>query len=154
VNRSPAPGALVPVGVVTVTSTVPVPAGAVAVICVALTGVNEVAGVPPKLTPVAPVKFVPVTVTVVPPAWGPDAGLIDDTTGPGAGINVTVACAVAVAANPFESVPDAATVSVWESPARPVNEPVKLHDGLVAPGASVTPISASHVLPARVARFP
>lgn len=33
--------------------------------------VNEVAAVPPKLTPVAPVKFVPVIVIVVPPARGP-----------------------------------------------------------------------------------
>ena len=38
----------------------------IAVIVVAFTTVNEVAGVPPKLTSVVPVKFVPVILTVVP----------------------------------------------------------------------------------------
>ena len=48
-----------------VTLTLPVaPAPTTAVILVALTTVNEVAAVPPKLTAVAPVKFVPVIVTV------------------------------------------------------------------------------------------
>ena len=56
--------ALVPPGVVTVTSTAPaLPAGEVAVICVALLTVNEVAAVPPNFTAVAPVKLVPVIVT-------------------------------------------------------------------------------------------
>ena len=41
-----------------------VPAPTTAVILVALTTVNEAAAVPPKLTPVVPVKFVPVIVTV------------------------------------------------------------------------------------------
>ncbi len=50
-----------------VTLTLPVaPAPTTAVILVALTTVNEVAAVPPKLTAVAPVKFVPVIVTVCP----------------------------------------------------------------------------------------
>ena len=50
-----------------VTFTLPVePAPTTAVILVALTTVNEVAAVPPKLTAVAPVKFVPVIVTVCP----------------------------------------------------------------------------------------
>ena len=57
----------VPLGVVTVTSTVPVPAGAVTVRLVAVTAVIEVPGVEPKSTAVAPVKLVPVTVTEVPP---------------------------------------------------------------------------------------
>ena len=48
-----------------VTLTLPVaPAPTTAVILVALTTVNEVAAVPPKLTAVAPVKSVPVMVTV------------------------------------------------------------------------------------------
>jgi hypothetical protein len=48
-----------------VTLTLPVaPVPTTAVILVALTTVNEVAAVPPKLTAVAPVKFVPVIVTV------------------------------------------------------------------------------------------
>jgi hypothetical protein len=63
------------VGVVTVMSTVPVPAGEVAVIWVAELTVNEVAGVLPKLTAVAPVNRAPVIVTDVPPAAGPDEGL-------------------------------------------------------------------------------
>jgi hypothetical protein len=61
--------------VVTVTCTVPAEcAGVTAVIWVAELTVNEVAGVPPKLTAVAPVRFVPVRTTVVPPVTDPDAG--------------------------------------------------------------------------------
>jgi hypothetical protein len=72
----------VPPGVVTVTSTVPAePAGAVAVMLVALTTVNEVAAVLPKLTAVAPVNPLPVMVTAVPPASGPATGEIPVTTG-------------------------------------------------------------------------
>ena len=73
--------ALVPPGVVTVTSTVPAtPVGAVAVIWLELFTEN-VAAVPPKLTPVAPVKPVPLIVTVVPPVVGPDVGLTLVTDG-------------------------------------------------------------------------
>jgi hypothetical protein len=47
----------------------------VAAIEVALTTVNVVAAVPPKVTAVAPVtKFVPVIITVVPPLIRPYAG--------------------------------------------------------------------------------
>ena len=53
----------IPFAVVTLKLPV-VPAPTTAVILVALTTVNEVAAVPPKLTPVTPVKFVPVMVTV------------------------------------------------------------------------------------------
>ena len=65
-----------------VTLTLPVaPAPIIAVILVALTTVNEVAAVPPKLTAVAPVKFVPVIVTVCPvPA---EIGLNDAIVGGG-----------------------------------------------------------------------
>ncbi len=58
VNRSTGTDAEVPAGVVMVMSTVPEPAGVVAVIIVPESTVN-VAGVPPKLTPIAPVKLVP-----------------------------------------------------------------------------------------------
>lgn len=55
----------VPAGVVT--ETLPeVPPAITAVMLVADTIVNEVAAVPPNLTAVAPVKFNPVMVTVVP----------------------------------------------------------------------------------------
>ena len=40
------------------------------------------AAVPPNETPVAPRRFVPVIVTVVPPPLGPDVGLIPVTVGP------------------------------------------------------------------------
>jgi hypothetical protein len=52
------------------------------VIEVELFTVKLVAGVAPKLTAVAPVKFVPVMVTDDPPAAGPLTGLILVTTGP------------------------------------------------------------------------
>jgi hypothetical protein len=73
--------ALVPPGVTTLMSTVPAaPTGAVAEIWLGLFTEN-VAAVPPKLTPVAPVKPVPLIVTVVPPVVGPDAGLTLVTDG-------------------------------------------------------------------------
>jgi len=80
-NRSAALIGLVPPGVVTVTSTVPVPAGEVAVIDVVLLTVNDVALVLPNLTAVAPVKLAPVIVTLVPPAAGPLLGEIEVTAG-------------------------------------------------------------------------
>ena len=68
--------ALVPPGVVTSTLAVPAArAGVVQVMVVALTTTLFVAAVPPKVTFVAPVKFVPVSVTIVPPAVGPLFGL-------------------------------------------------------------------------------
>jgi hypothetical protein len=75
VNSSAAVTADVPLGVVTVTSTVPAfPIGEVAVIEVEETTLNALASVLPKCTNVAPVKFVPVIVTTVPPAVGPLVG--------------------------------------------------------------------------------
>nr|WP_263866878.1 hypothetical protein [Paenibacillus rhizovicinus] len=75
VNWSAADVADVPPGVVTVTSTVPeLPAGAVTVIDVAEFTVMPVAAVAPNVTAVAPDRFVPVNVTLVPPAVGPDCG--------------------------------------------------------------------------------
>ena len=83
VNWSAAEVADVPPAVVTLTSTVPVPAGEVAVIEVAELTVKPVAAVAPKFTAVAPVKLVPVIVTVVPPAVGPAVGEIEVTVGVG-----------------------------------------------------------------------
>ena len=57
--------ALVPAGLVTVTSTVPVPAGAVAVMVLSLLTVNVAVAVP-KCTAVALVKLVPPIVTWLP----------------------------------------------------------------------------------------
>src|SRR5262252_5840130 len=75
-NWSAAVVADVPAGVVTVMSTdwPAVPAGSVAVIWVGETTWKVVAGVLPNITLVAPVKLVPVIVTVAPPAAGPLAG--------------------------------------------------------------------------------
>ncbi len=73
----------VPLGVVTVTSTVPVPDGAVTVRVVALVTVTVVPAVAPKWTAVAPVKPVPLTVTVLPPAGAPLVGLTEVTVGAG-----------------------------------------------------------------------
>ena len=80
---------VVPPGVVTVTSTVPVPAGAVAVTEVAVLAVIAEAALAPKLTPVAPARFDPVTVTKVPPAGGPALGLIVRVTGVGSAAKIT-----------------------------------------------------------------
>ena len=66
-------------------STVPAePAGEVAVTLVALLTVNVAVAVP-NFTLVAPVKLVPVTVTLAPPAVEPDVGLTAVTVGAGGG---------------------------------------------------------------------
>jgi hypothetical protein len=83
VNWSPAPVALVPAPVVTVTSTVPEPAGLTAVICVELLTVTPVAVAAPNLTAVAPERLVPVIVTGVPPAVEPVVGATPVTVGGG-----------------------------------------------------------------------
>ena len=75
-----------PLGVVTVTSTVPVLrlAGECAVIVVVLTTTMIVALTPPNFTPLVvltPMKSVPVIVTAVPPLAGPLFGLTDVTVG-------------------------------------------------------------------------
>ena len=65
----------IPPGVITSTVTAPATrTGVTAVIWVALTTVNDVALIPPNVTPVAPVKFVPFIVTVTPPDVVPLVG--------------------------------------------------------------------------------
>ena len=73
----------VPPAVETRISIVPEPAGAVAVIWVAELTEKPVAAVAPKLTAVAPVKLVPVMVTLVPPVAGPVVGETAVTVGAG-----------------------------------------------------------------------
>ena len=80
VNRSAVVMGDVPAGVMTVISTVPLTTGEVVVIELAELTVNE-AEVVPNLTPVAPVKPVPVMVTEVPPAPGPELGVTPVTVG-------------------------------------------------------------------------
>ena len=71
-----------PLGVVTTTSLSPaVPAGAVAKIDVAETTTKLVAGTPPTVTLVAPVRFVPAKVSAVPPVIGPLPGATDVSVG-------------------------------------------------------------------------
>ncbi len=80
-NSSTTEVALVPLGVVTVTSTVPgAPLGAVAVIEVGEVAVM-VAAFEPKSTALTATKSVPVMLTVVPPAGSPAAGLTEVTAG-------------------------------------------------------------------------
>jgi hypothetical protein len=67
--------------VVTLISTVPVPAGDLAVIDVEELTVKLLAAVAPKVTAVAPENPVPVIVTDVPPAPGPDVGETAATAG-------------------------------------------------------------------------
>ena len=74
-----------PPGVVTMTSAVEpvVPTGAFAVMTVSLVTVKEVAAAPLKVTLVAPVKNLPLIVTVVPPRWLTWFGLTPVTIGVG-----------------------------------------------------------------------
>ena len=77
---------LVPPTVVTNTlEAPPLPAGVVAVIVVESTTATLVAEVPPMVTPVAPVKSVPVMVMAVPPAPDPVEGETFVTVGAGSG---------------------------------------------------------------------
>lgn len=71
-----------PLGVVTTTSLSPtVPAGAIAIIEVAEATTKLVAGTPPTVTLVAPVKLVPLNVRAVPPVMGPLPGATDESVG-------------------------------------------------------------------------
>ena len=77
-----------PLGVVIVTLTAPAAcAGVLVMIEVLLTTENGVAAVLPKVTAVAPRRFVPVMVTAVPPDAGPEAGVMLVNAG-GAVLNI------------------------------------------------------------------
>ncbi len=67
-----------PPPVVTIMPTAPSlrTAGVLQVIVVLFTMLSDVAAIPPNVTEVAPVKFVPVIVTLVPPALVPNDGEI------------------------------------------------------------------------------
>jgi len=95
------------------TSTAPAAwAGAVAVIWVAELTVKDVAGVPPKVTAVAPVKFVPVIVTVVPPAVAPELGVRDTYVGAAVYVKLLVFVAVPAGAVTTTSTVPAACAGV------------------------------------------
>jgi hypothetical protein len=91
VNWSAATTGLVPPPVTTVMSTPPDPAGDVVVMDVGLTRVKVPTGNAPNSTAEAPAKFVPVIVTGVPPAAGPEAGLTPVTVGLGGGVPAVIA---------------------------------------------------------------
>lgn len=75
----------VPPGEAIAKATLPIPLefGVTTVICVGLTTEGETPGSPEKVTAVAPVKFEPVIVNVVPPLFAADVGDIDVMTGSG-----------------------------------------------------------------------
>ena len=75
--------ALVPPGVVTVTSTVLEPAGLSTSISPAVSLVGAGAFVEPNLTSLAPLRFVPLIVTLVPPVVGAEDGSTSLTVGAG-----------------------------------------------------------------------
>ena len=72
-----------PPPVVTIMPAVPAlsTAGVIQVIVVLFTMLRDVAAIPSNVTRVAPVKFLPVIVTLVPPAMPPDDGEILLITG-------------------------------------------------------------------------
>ena len=73
---------LCPPELVTIRVTAPaLPAGVVAVIVVLFTTTTFVAELPPKVTVAPAAKFVPVSVTAVPPVVGPLFGLTFVTVG-------------------------------------------------------------------------
>ena len=79
---SPGVSRLGPASVTTCTCTVPERwAGVVAVIWVVESTVKLAAGNPPKVTPVTSAKLMPVIVTTVPPATGPNSGTTCVTAG-------------------------------------------------------------------------
>src|SRR5262245_36718272 len=85
-----------PAGLSTVTSTTPLPAGVVTVNVVALVILNA-AGVLPNKTCCTPLKFVPLSMTVLPPVDGPLFGDTVFTVGGGGGRGIA---AVVPPANP------------------------------------------------------
>ena len=142
VNWSALLVALVPPGVVTVTSTVPAAsAGAVAVIAVALLTVTPVAAVVPNFT-VAPARNpVPVIVTLVPPANGPADELTAVTVGTASYVNwsallvklVTPDCVTVTSTTPADSAGAVAVIEIALFTVTPV--------AAVLPNLTVAPLT-------------
>jgi hypothetical protein len=110
---------------VTVTVTAPaLPAGVVAVIVALFTTTTLVAAVPPNVTVAPATKFVPVTVTAVPPPVDPAFGLTLLTVGAvGAALTVNVSDPVPV---PLASVALSVTIDVPAMVGVPEINPVAL----------------------------
>jgi len=114
INVNPA-NVPVPPGVVTATAPV-APAATTAIICVEETTLKLIAGVPPKATAVAPLKFVPVIVTVAPCAAL--VGVNAVTVGGGIKVNpacVTVPPGVVTETAPLAPAPTTAFICVAET---------------------------------------
>lgn len=124
----------VPPGVVT--DTLPdEPAATTAVMLVADATANEVAGVPPKLTAVAPVKFVPVMVMVAPVI---PLGVKVEMVGAGIKVNpALVAVPLGVVTDTLPDVPDA-TIAVMMVAETTVNDAAAIPPKLTA----VAPVKA------------
>src|SRR5205807_3190923 len=86
--KAPAAVAELPLGLVTVTSTLPTPGGAVAVSTLLLTKATLEAGLAPNLTVAPGRKPCPVTVTVCPPENAPEVGRTDRICAAGGGPKV------------------------------------------------------------------
>jgi len=126
-----------------------VPVPTTAVIVVADTTVNDVAAIPPNVTPVAPVKFVPVTVTEVPA--GPLAGVKLEIVGSAAaGVIVKAELLVAVPAGviteifPDVPVPTTAVIVVADTTA----------NNVAAVPPNVTPVAPVKFVPVTVTAVP
>ena len=131
-----------PPTVVTNTLAAPaVPAGVVAVILVELTTVTLVAATPPMVTPVAPVKSVPVMVMTVPPAPDPVEGETLVTVGAG-GILYKVLAVV---------VPPTVVTNTLAAPALPAGVVAVILVELTTVKLTAVPPMVTEVAPARSA---
>jgi hypothetical protein len=129
---------LVPPGVVTVTLTVPAVSAAVtAETVVAVSTVNDDAATFPNRTEVAPVRFVPVRVTVVPPVVGPEPGLMALTVGGGGGVatkvNLSLLLFTLVPPGPVTQTSTFPVASGGETAVIEVSEPTVKDDAGVVP---------------------
>src|SRR6267378_4219967 len=100
-NWSAALAGVVPLGVVTITSTAPVPGGETAAIDVGELTVKLLAPADPNLTAVAPMRPVPLMVTRVPPAPPPLLGLTLMSAGAGAPVAKPCEAPAETAETPF-----------------------------------------------------
>ena len=126
-----------------------VPVPTTAVIVVADTTVNDVAAIPPKVTPVAPVKFVPVTVTEVPA--GPLAGVKLEIVG-------SAAAGVIVKAELLVAVPAGVITEIFPDVPVPTTAVIVVADTTVnnvaAVPPNVTPVAPVKFVPVTVTAVP
>ena len=120
----------VPPMVVAVTICAPAfPIGVIAVIVVEFTTTTLVAATPPTVTLLAPVKFVPIIVIVVPPVAGPLDGLTLATVGAATYVN----CVAAVTG------PPAVVTTTFCAPAVPIGVVAVITVALLVNTVALTP---------------